>query len=99
MVASSQSEFPNVPLPKYALELSTFRLMLTPIALADWAMIWAYWGISTKFSVTSWALKPEGWPAAASSDLALARSSARWGTLVLVDGKTGAKGLSLPTSA
>ena len=51
------------------------------------------------FSVTSWVLKPEPWPAAASSDLALAMSCVRWATLVLVDGKTGANGLSLPTSA
>src|SRR5690348_3822668 len=99
MVASSQSEFPNVDLPKYWLEVSTFRLMFTPICLADWAMIWAYWGISTKFSVTSWVLNPEPWPAAASSDLALAMSWVRWATLVLVDGKTGANGLSLPRSA
>ena len=60
--------------------------MLTPISLADWATIWAYWGISTKFSVTSWVLKPEPCPAAASSDLALAMSCVRWATLVLVDG-------------
>ena len=71
--------------------------MLTPISLADWATICAYWGISRKFSVTSWVLKPEGWPAADSSDLALAMSCVRCATLVLVDGKTGANGLSLPS--
>ena len=38
------------------------------------------------------------WPAADSSDLALAMLCARWAMLVSVDGNTGANGLSLPTS-
>ena len=44
-------------------------------------------------------MTPEPCPAAASSDLALARFCARCGTLVSVDGKIGANGLSLPMSA
>ena len=44
-------------------------------------------------------MNPFGWPAAASSDFALAMFCARCGTLVFVDGKTGANGLSLPRSA
>ena len=42
---------------------------------------------------------PDGCPAAASSDLAWLMFCTRWGTLVFVDGKTGANGLSLPRSA
>src|SRR5216683_6451674 len=42
---------------------------------------------------------PDGCPAAESSDLALATFCARCAMLVSVDGKTGAKGLSLPRSA
>ena len=38
-------------------------------------------------------------PAAASSALAFSRSCWRWATLVSVEGKTGANGLSLPRSA
>ena len=38
-------------------------------------------------------------PAADSSDLASAMFFARWATVVLVDGNTGANGLSLPMSA
>ena len=44
-------------------------------------------------------LNPDECPAAAISDFALAMSSARCGTLVFVDGNTGANGLSLPRSA
>ena len=73
--------------------------MFTPIAAADCATIWAYSGISWKFSVTSWVLKPELCPAAASRDLAWLMFCVRCGTVVLVEGKTGANGLSLPTSA
>src|SRR5580704_834663 len=47
----------------------------------------------------SCAENPDGCPAAASRDLALAMFSARCAMLVSVDGKTGAKGLSLPRSA
>ena len=49
--------------------------------------------------MTSWVLNPEPCPAAESSDLALAMFCVRCATLVLVDGKTGANGLSLPRSA
>ena len=44
-------------------------------------------------------VKPFGCPAAASSDLALARFWVRCAIEVLVDGNTGANGLSLPRSA
>ena len=47
----------------------------------------------------SWVENPELCPAAASSDLAWLMFCVRWATLVLVDGKTGANGLSLPMSA
>ena len=47
----------------------------------------------------SWVENPDGWPAADSSDLAWLRFCTRCGTLVLVDGNTGANGLSLPMSA
>ena len=47
----------------------------------------------------SWVENPEPCPAAASSDLAWLTFCARCGMLVLVDGKTGANGLSLPMSA
>ena len=79
--------------------LSTFSLMSTPISLAACTTIWAYSGISRACWVTSWVLNPDGCPAAASSAFALAMFFARCGMPGLVDGKTGAKVLSLPTSA
>ena len=69
------------------------------MAAADCTTIWAKSGISWMFSVTSWVLNPDGWPAAASSDLAWLMFCARWAMLVLVEGKMGANGLSLPMSA
>ena len=74
-------------------------MIFTPIAAADSTTIWAKSGISWTCSVISWVLNPEGCPAADSSDLALLMSCARCAMLVLVDGKTGANGLSLPRSA
>ena len=46
-----------------------------------------------------WVSNPDACPAAASSDFAWAMSWVRCGTLVFVDGNTGANGLSLPRSA
>src|SRR5215471_14420875 len=70
-----------------------------PAFFAAFWMITAYSGSSRYFSVVSVTLKPLGWPAAASSSFALAMSSSRCATVVSVEGKTGASGLSLPTLA
>ena len=73
--------------------------MVTPICFAACTTIWAYCGISTNCSVISCVVNPDACPAADSSDFALAMFCARWATVVLVDGKTGANGLSLPMAA
>jgi hypothetical protein len=69
--------------------------MVTPMLAADCVTIWAYWGSSGNCWVMSWAVNPEGCPAAASSVFAVAMSWTRWGTLMLY-GTPGASSCSPP---